>query len=381
MSVRVMHIYKDFDTYNGLSEIMLLLAQRLSRRFVLELCVFRYRGSPFGREFERLGGRIHSLDVAEGLLGNAAELAGLIRWLRRERPDIVQTHVLKSNLYGIVAARLAGVPKIIATEMTLKDTAQTPARRMRDRLLHPLLGRVLGLADRFMVTSEHIRRQWGDHDGKVRVIYPFFNEAKLAAAGPRSRGSQKFRVGYVGRLSEEKGLGFLLEAYRRISSRSGGMELVVVGAGPQEAELRRRAADLGDGVVFAGFSSNVFCELKNMDLFVLPSRSEGASIALIEAMAAGLPAVATRVGGSPELIEDGVTGLLVPFGDEEALAEAIAWVRANPEAACGLGRRARAVAWERFGPDNFVRQIEALYDEVLAQPGASRSRRPGPGER
>jgi len=369
MPIRVMHVYKDLDEYSGLSELLLLLAERLdARRFSTELCLFRYSGSPAGREFERLGGRIHSLGVRPGPVEAPRTVHRLYRLLRAQRPDIVQTHVLRANLLGVLCSRAAKVPAVIATEMTLRDASPTLGKRLRDRFLQPACVAALRLAHGLLVTSKEVRAAW-DGSGRVRTwtLHPCFNERKLADAGERSRKGGAYRIGYAGRLSEEKGLAFLIEAYARVAGRMGPSELLLIGCGPQERALRDLASNLevGERVRFSGFRPNAFSELKNLDLFVLPSRSEGASVAMLEAMAVGLPIIATNVGGTPELLEDGETGRLIPFGDVEGLAGAIEHLYLNPNDAARLGERAREVAFGRFGPERFVAGMERIYDELM----------------
>jgi glycosyltransferase involved in cell wall biosynthesis len=371
--IKVLHVYKSFNIYNGLIEILTILAQNMDLdRFELGVCVYEYDGNEAGRRFEELGGKIYSLDTGRGIAARLRELTGLVSFFRKHKPDIVQTHVLKANLYGVIAAKLAGVPVVIGTEMTLKDTAPTRFGRFRDRLLQPLAARIIDRCDSFVVTSEFIRRQWygGAKSGKVVVVYPPFNLEKLHASEtngtPRRKREGTTRLCYVGRLSEEKGVRTLLDAMSIVIGRKSEATLTIVGTGPLEAEMRRRAATMNanGSILFTGYQANVFDVLKEMDVFVLPSRSEGCPIVVLEAMAMSLPVVATAVGGTPELVRQGKTGILVPPGDPEKLAEAMIDLAANGERAGALGAAGHDVAFGDFHPSRFTNRLENLYEQL-----------------
>jgi glycosyltransferase involved in cell wall biosynthesis len=376
--IKVIHVYKDFNVYNGLVEILTILAGGMDLdRFELGACVFRYDGNSFGDDFQRLGGRIHSLNISKSLGNEIREFNGLRRFFDSFRPDIVQTHVLKSNLLGILAARKAKVPVIIGTEMTLKDIAHTPMTRLRDKLIQPLVSLSLRYSDSFMVTSEYIKKQWYHrrYSEKYRVIYPPFNLDKYLAvqANAQCKAPQSNHhdptIGFVGRLSEEKGLQTLLEAMAAIRSRIPRVRLLIAGTGPIEHRLRKFVQDtnLGNSVSFMGFCSNVFKMMGDLDVFVLPSRTEGCPIVVLEAMAMGVPVVATNVGGTPELVENNVTGLLVKSNAPDELARSIVELLTDRERAEKMGRAGHERAFSVFHPKKFIESIEHMYLELLTQ--------------
>jgi len=376
--IKIIHVYKDFNVYNGLVEILTILAGGMDLdRFELGVCVFRYDGNSFGDDFEQLGGRIHSLNIPKSPANEIREFNGLIRFFDSFRPHIVQTHVLKSNLLGILAARKAKVPVIIGTEMTLKDIAHTPLTRLRDKLIQPLVSLSLRYSDNFMVTSEYIKKQWYHrrYSEKYRVIYPPFNLEKYQAvqAGSQCKAPHTKHhdptIGFVGRLSEEKGLQTLLEAVAAIRSKVPRARLLIAGTGPIEHRLRKFVQDtnLGDSVSFMGFCSNVFEMMGDLDVFVLPSRTEGCPIVVLEAMAMGVPVVATNVGGTPELVENNVTGLLVQSNAPDELARSIVELLTDRERAEKMGREGHERAFSVFHPKKFIENVEHMYLELLKQ--------------
>jgi glycosyltransferase involved in cell wall biosynthesis len=374
--VKVIHVYKDFNVYNGLTEILTILAGGMDlNRFELGVCVFRYDGNSFGRYFEQLGGRIYSLGITKSRVNEIRELIGLYRFFESFRPDIVQTHVLKANLFGIMAARWAKVPVIIGTEMTLKDIAHTPAARLRDKLIHPLVSLSLRYSDNFMVTSEYIKQQWYQqrYADKFRVIYPPFNLEKYGAAqadslaGTVCRNNGDATIGFIGRLSEEKGVQTLIRAMASVRIKIPRARLLVAGAGPIEHRLRKLAESLGlrNSISFLGFCTNAFVMMKNLDVFVLPSRTEGCPIVVLEAMAMGVPVIATNVGGTPELVTDNDTGLLVRSNDPDQLAKAIVLLLTDRDRAQRMGIEGQKRAFGKFHPQSFIDSVERMYLELL----------------
>jgi glycosyltransferase involved in cell wall biosynthesis len=253
--------------------------------------------------------------------------------------------------------------------MTLKDTAPTRFGRFRDRLLQPLVTRVIDRCDSFVVTSEFIKREWygNSTSDKVVVVYPPFNLEKLRASQTNGNGKRtregKSRLCYVGRLSEEKGVRTLLDAMNIVIDRKSEATLTIVGTGPLEAELKRRAAAMegNESIQFTGYRPNVFDVLNEMDVFVLPSRSEGCPIVVLEAMAMSLPVVATAVGGTPELVRQGATGILVPPNDPVKLAEAMIELSGDPKRARAYGKAGHDVAFADFHPSQFTSRLEDLY--------------------
>lgn len=367
--IKVLHVKKDFNTYTGLVEILTIMAKEIDRKkFDLGVCVFRYNGNSFGEKFKSYGGKIFNLNINKKFYNEPNEFIKLYKFMINYRPDVVQTHVLKANLYGILAAKLAKVPIIIGTEMTLKDIAPSGFRRSRDRLITPFVKRIyMHYCDKFIVTSKFIMHHWfpNYNSDKIEVIYPPFDLSKYNSAVNTMyiKKNNYSTIGFVGRLSEEKGISSLIHSMGIIRRKIPSARLVIVGTGPIEDDLKEltNRLELNSHVDFVGYKDNVFEILKQLDVFVLPSRTEGCPIVILEAMAMGLPVVATRVGGNPELVRDGETGYLVPFNDENALARAVLALLADRERAQFMGEKGKAAAFTEFHPSQFVRLHEELY--------------------
>jgi len=175
-------------------------------------------------------------------------------------------------------------------------------------------------------------------------------------------------VGAVSRLAWKKGIRHLLEATPRILEAVPDAHVVIAGDGPLRSELEAQAAALGvrDRVLFLGSRPDTIALMAAFDVFVLPSVVEGMSNALLEAMAVGRPVVATDVGGNPEVVVDGETGLIVPPNDPHQLAASIQKLLEAPELAAEMGAAGRQRVIERYQIDVMTRRIEELYDTLLA---------------
>jgi len=375
----ILHIYKDFHIYNALFGTLLLLARHNDySKIDLRLCIFNYRRSPWGDEFETLGGKIIDLDARWSQ--SPFITFKLIKCLRREQPNIVQTHELKANLYGRLAALWAGVPVIIGTLHTLKDTAPSPLRRLRDRIFHPLSAWLDRRSDCVVTTSDAVRREWDPsmQSPLYRTIYPPFTSHRSAAETrfplPLSD-SELFRIGVVARLSEEKGLPLLLAAMRSVLTDLPKAALFIAGDGRMRSDLETLTTRLGlfSRVHFLGHIGDVPAFLSKLDLYVQPSRSDSLPLAVMEALAAGLPVIATRVGGFPEIVTDGTNGRLVPPNDVEALADAILALGRNVDERRRLAQAGRETMRQRFQVPEFLHEMDCLYTELAAKMADSQS--------
>lgn len=302
------------------------------------------------------------------------------RDLRRGRIQVVHTYGFYANVFGVPAARAARVPLVIAS---IRDTGDhlSASRRRLQRL-------ACRFADCVLVNAEAVREHLigdGFPESKIAVIRNGINlQGFSARAGSdalrRALGLPAFGplVTVVSRLNPMKGIETFLEAARSIAERLPEAHFLVVGDSEPalgqtsyRARLEAMAAQLGlaGRVLFLGFRSDVADLLAVSTISVMPSLSEGLSNVLLEAMAVGVPAVATRVGGNPEAVEHGVTGLLVAPGDATALAHGVTLLLEHPHLAKCYGEAARQRVRERFSDLRMVRATEEFYLEWLARKG------------
>lgn len=216
----------------------------------------------------------------------------------------------------------------------------------------------LGAADRLL--------REGLPKSKVRVIPPGYDPELFAASMPDPFPDlPRPRVAYIGRLAAQKDPGTLVEAFRQVHEQAS---LLIVGDGSHRQATEQRARPLAERVHFAGFLPHhkIPAVLQHIDLLVLATRYEELPSVLVEGMAAGLPVIASRVGGIPALVDHDVNGLLVPPGDATALASAISRVLTEPDTAARVSAAARGTA-EQYAWPALARQVAALYQEVTAQ--------------
>ncbi len=296
---------------------------------------------------------------------NASILRGAFvfgRYLRRHRIQIVHTYDVPSVCFAVPIARAFGVPTVLTSQRGHRDLS--PLRwwlRTTDRMAQAVVVNCQYMRDH-LVHDEHVP------ENKIRLCYNGL-DPKVFHPASASDGSRPFTIGVTCVLRREKGLTTLLRAFARVRDLQPGMRLVLVGSGAMLGELQSLAAELGilPQCRFEPMTSDVRPWLHQMDIFVLPSLSEALSNSLMEAMACGCAGVASNVGGNPELIRHGETGLLFEKEDVEDLASQLRCLIENPEyrrqqAAAGAMR----IAGE-FSIDASARRMEEIYLSFCAK--------------
>ena len=365
--VRVMEIANSLGFGGGMERVVFDTARLLDKsRF--EVAVTGLMATP---------GDYPSLLAAQGIevivLGKEPGIdlalpARYARMLRARRIDVVHMHNSGPLFTGTIAALLARVPGRVYTE----HGRRWPDRARTTRIERALLSRVSAVTAVSEASAANLRRYLRVPERKLRVV---LNGIEDPAATPATPPPELFAdlpgptIGYVGRMEHVKGVDVLLDATRLLAERFPTLRLLAVGDGTLEDDLTRRAADLGLGGVvrFTGLRTDVPAILRGLDALVLPSRSEGLPMTLLEAFGLSVPVVATRVGGVPELVVGGVTGLLCPPEDPAALADAIARLLASPDLRREIGARARRVFEERLDARRMIGAFEALFEEAASR--------------
>ena len=290
-------------------------------------------------------------------------ILGLARRLRALRLELVHSFDFYSNLLVIPAARIARVPVIIASQRDLGE--------LRPRHQHRIHRAMLRLATHVMVNSsavaDRLSRSHAARSGRLSVIHNGVDLSRFAPASPPPPASDTLLVGALASLRAYKGLRELVEAAAEVKRSAGHVRFVIWGEGPLRAELegRIRALGLSDTVRLPGATREPEAALRQCQIFVHPSLSEASSNVVLEAMATGLPVVATTAGGTPALVQHGQSGLLVPPGSPAALAGAVLSLVADRGFAAQLGAAARLRAVTEFGMDRMLQRLEALYLHAL----------------
>jgi glycosyltransferase involved in cell wall biosynthesis len=285
----------------------------------------------------------------------------LVRFLRRERIDVFQAYFPDSTYFGVPAAWLAGVPRILRTRNNL-GYWMTPWHRRLGRLCDVLCDGLVANCD---ACRDAVVADEGLSPGRVAVLE---NGVDLSRFPDSRAPARTRRVGVTANLRAVKGLDVFVRAAAEVSAAHPGATFHVAGEGPLRPELERLAKEvgLGERLSLRGSVADVPDFLAGLEVAVLPSLTEGMSNALLEYMAAGRAIVATAVGGNVRLIEDGVSGLLAPPGDAGRLAAAVGRLLSDPALAARLGAAARRRVEERYSRPAMVRRFETFYQSLAA---------------
>lgn len=304
-------------------------------------------------------------------------LISLYRFFRDEKFDIVHTHTAKAGFIGRLAAKMAGVPVIV----------HTPHGHNIYGYFGPFMSRIAIILEKLVArfTDTIVALTALERDDYVRLgVAPYGrfeivrSGIEMGPRGPHEVSGAEVRrsfgisedetvVGMIGRLEPVKGPGHFVEAGKALCALFPRTRFLLVGEGSMRSELEGsvRKSEAPDRFIFTGWREDVARILPALDIFVLPSLNEAVGIAIIEAQAAGLPVVATNVGGIPEIVEDGATGILVSAGDPAKLADAIGLLISDRDLRLKMGAAGISRARDKFGSDDMVKAYEALYGRLL----------------
>jgi glycosyltransferase involved in cell wall biosynthesis len=295
-------------------------------------------------------------------------------WPHVHRADVVHTHDRRAGLFARPAARLGrapavhtlhGVPEEIAVTLGGAQGARlpgtSPARAAWMRWGYPRLEALLGRLGHIVVPSRALASFLVDHGFPNRRVHVIPHGLAAPPAVARTHERPELRLVTAANLEYWKGIDVLLDACARLDRR---LRLDVFGDGSLRDELREQASRRRVDAHFHGFVPDVQARLASADVFVLPSRGDNAPMAVLEAMASGLPVVATRVGGVPELVRDGETGILVPADDPAALAAAVERLAGDRSLRSRLGEAGFTRVTTEFSLDRAVSETVRLYEEL-----------------
>ena len=355
----------------GTERQMIELVRRLNpSRWTVHVACFHARGAWFDR-VANAAASVAEFPITSFRKPSVVRQAiAFGRWCQARRIAIVHTTELYSNIFALPAAALARVPVRIGNRREInpdKSPAQIAMQRAAYGCAHMVVANSQAAARRLVL--ERVPAQ------KITVVP---NGLEVPPLPARRASTSRRNIVVVANLRPEKGHDVLIDAAVHVLRRFPDARFEVVGDGPELGTLMAlvSARALTRSFSFLGHRNDVAARLGRADIFVLPSRSEAFPNAVLEAMAAGLPIVATGVGGIPELIVDGINGLLVPAGDSEALAERLCRLMADEPLAACLGTAARAKAEAHGSLDRMVASFESLYFALLARRGMVAAARP-----
>jgi glycosyltransferase involved in cell wall biosynthesis len=363
--VNITHVVESLER-GGLERVVvdLAIAQLRDGHSVQVICVFKQ--GQLATELAERGVEVTCCNKQRGI--DRAALATARRALTEHDTEILHTHNAVAHYLAVIAAFRLPIRRVLNTRHGMGGAKVLSPREWRYRL-------ALMRTDFAIAVCSEGMQAFIDRGifpkRRSRVVRNGIRVDEVTQAGSDTRAEARrlldldagaFIVGTVGRLNWAKDHTFLIESFALARQRLRAAKLVIIGEGPDRAQLETKIASLGlrDHVTLAGDRGDVLTVLPAFDVFVLSSRTEGYSIALLEASAAGLPIIATAVGGNAEIVQHGITGRIVPYADRATLAEAIVTLAHNEGARHRMGREARAWA-ERYGS---VRSMADAYYEA-----------------
>ncbi|MCC9599515.1 glycosyltransferase [Stieleria sp. JC731] len=357
MTKRIAHISLGTDV-GGMEKLLVEFAKHIDRtRFELSFISLQKTGR-LAEQIETYHWPVHSMNKSDGL--KPLLVTKLARKLRRIRPDVVHTHNTAAYVYGVAAAKIAGISRIIHTRH-----GQRYDHSSRQTMLFRQLSRWV---EHIVSVSQDGAKLTVQHDGvsaaKTLTICNGVDLQQFRMPEHRPHG----KVVVVARLSPEKDIASLVQAMGLVNQQDPTLNLDIIGDGVERSNLQTLVGDLGlDRTVrFLGLRDDIPDLLASASMFVLPSITEGISLTLIEAMATGLPVIACDVGGNPEVVVNLQSGILVPAGRPQAIADAILHYHGQPEVANRYGIAGRQRVMQKF----CVRQMMHAYENLYAKGAA-----------
>lgn len=359
----------------GKEQVVVNLANTLAAFGHTPLVICLERGGALARRLNR--GVVDLVELNKPKGNSVRAVWDLTQAIRAGNVDLVHSHNWGTLVESLLAARLAGGLPVVHTQHGLDFERSAERSGSRVRLLVKRLA--AGRLDRLVTVSEEVRsmvvQEWGAGFDRVDVITNGVVVPPRTVLSPTERALRRvavglppdaFVVGSVGYLRPVKDYPALVHAFAQLLTHRIDARLVLVGSGPSKADIERTVCDLGveGSVHLLGARSDIADLLPLFDVFALSSLSEGISLAILEAMSHGLPVVATRVGGNPQIVEDGRSGRLVAPQHPQALADALTALSDAPETAAALGHQARARVTEHFSVERMGREYAGVYESV-----------------
>jgi glycosyltransferase involved in cell wall biosynthesis len=357
--IPLLFLVTNFDR-GGAERILTRWANGLSRKkYAVQVAAMQGRTQAVRQALAQAGIPAHDLGMM--WKGDLRVVVRLAQLLRRERIQILVTFLFHPTLLGRLMGSLCGVPIRISSERTM--ASESRVRRMLNRWTVPLATHVVAVSEK---VAAYAAREFRIPPDRLSTIVNGVDLDRFRPP-PRDGFGGGPVIGSTARLHAENDHVTLLRAFSRLSTRWPEAELLLVGRGREEARLKALAEDLGTSTRthFVGEQGDVAPFLHQMDLYVQPSVAAGMPNSVLEAMAAGLPVVATAVGGTPEVVVEGETGLLVPPRNPMALADAMLKLLEDRRLAQAFGRAGRARVETHFSEERMLQQLEALLDRLV----------------
>ncbi len=362
--IKILHVIPKFDI-DGAERLLVNLLEAFDHEWfeVAAVSFYPESGTILEQEIKEKGLTVYFLNKHQGL--DLRIIPNLYHLFQTFKPDVVHTHLYVLH-YVFLAMLLCRIPVRVHT---VHSIAQKEVDRI-GKLVHWIVFRMGGVVpvSISLEVANTVRALYG-RGIRTPVIYNGIRTARYVSAAGQGMGEEgkEMVLLHIGRFVLPKGHLLLIEAFDLSIKEYPWMQLWLVGDGELRPAVERAVSEKGlqEKVSFLGIRDNVSNLLANCDLFVLPSDYEGLPLTVLEAMAAGKPVVSTRVGGVPELVEDGLTGFLVPPRDPEALSQAILRLAKDRDLCQRMGQAGQRKVLERFDISQAARGYETLYFKLL----------------
>ncbi len=369
--IRIMHVTGTLNV-GGVEELLRITAKyNLKNKYDLTFITCHSSDGFISQKIQEMGYKVCGLNVTQRIY-DLRMIPKLIQIFRVYKPHIVHFY-FKISFLGRIAAKMARVPVIICNEVDMdwEEYGVGP------RYIAMIKRRMNFLADKLIASSIAVRNYWDKNaSDKYLVIYEPCDLTKLPITCSSSNGSSYKNgeypvLGVVSRIWPKKGHEDLIRAMPHIISAFPLTRLEILGTGPLMAKMKALTKSLGleKAVKFRGFVEDLYPALSSLDVFVFPTLTEAFPISVMEAMAVGLPVAASDVGGIPEMVEHGKTGLLFSPKNPVSLADAVIKILSDYKKAKLMGERGRLKVNEEFSPELYIQKYDALYSELLEAKG------------
>ncbi|MFQ5850250.1 MAG: glycosyltransferase [Candidatus Binatia bacterium] len=369
--INVMHLIASTD-FGGAEKIILSLASSIDiERFNVSFCLFLDRRRDKNEllyMLERRAHKLNSVEIRRTL--EARQFKQFYKIIKSNQFDVLHSHGYRADLFGLIMGKMLGIPIVSTVHGWTSATRRLKVYEFCQR-------RWLKYFDVVIVVSGEGRRRLVEGGVRPERIVKVNNAIDIYKYADRGSGNGLREelgigpgtrvIGAVGRLSVEKGLTYFLSAGAQVVEKDPRVKLALVGEGPQRKELEALAWALGihGSVIFLGYRPDLDRIYPVLDVFVLPSMTEGIPMALLEAMAFSRPVIASNVGGVPEVVQDGVSGILVEPKNVDQLAQKMWDVLCHPDLGAELGRRARKCVESNFDSREWIKKVEEIYIRLV----------------
>lgn len=364
--IRILHVIHWLNQ-GGAEKVFCLLATSLNKdRYESIACAFQ--DGPMREYIEPLGVDLNIVEKKRKL--DIIFLMKLVYLMKKKKVDLVHCHGIPATVYGGATAKLAGLP--LVTTVHGKSQFSTKAGIKSLYLIQKYLGKVITISES---TRYDLVREGNLERDKIIVIHNGIDVENVQLLDRAKIKREEFKVdsfslviGAAGTLRPVKGYEYLVRAMPFILESLPQVKLVFIGGGESEDELKEITGNLGlqDSVLFLGKRKNAWRLMNGFDVLAVSSLSEGLSMVILEAMALSLPVVATKVGGNPEVVEDGVTGLLVEPQNEASLAQGLIHILRDENKRRTMGVAGLKRVKEKFSLKDTVRKYEEVYESLLS---------------